>query len=256
MNKLPIAYVTLVFVLLLSGCGGTKVLKDPEPLVLAEPLATGSDRSIATSLDWVIVRDGPGTWAKNANWDEYLLRVANLSDRPIEITRIVVVDSLDTRIDSLSERKPLVKGSKETVRRYKRAGIEVEAGSGRGVLRVAGATAAGAAIGAMTATGGIMGGAGMGAAAGGVVVLVPVLAVGGVIRGVNNSKVNSEIEDRQTVLPIMVPAGSEQSLDVFFPIAPSPALVELSYADNKGAHSILVDTSTVLENLHIATQNQ
>ena len=29
----------------------------------------------AAALDWIIVRDGPGTWAKNVDWDEYLIRV-------------------------------------------------------------------------------------------------------------------------------------------------------------------------------------
>ncbi len=75
-------------------------------------------------LDWVIVRDGPGTWAKNSDWDEYLLRVSNLSDQPIRVTRLTVVDSLSTRIESQSTRKALVSGSKETAQRYEKAGMK------------------------------------------------------------------------------------------------------------------------------------
>ena len=39
-------------------------------------------------------------------------------------------------------------------------------------------------------------------AATGTVILVPAIAVGGVFRGVNNSKVGKQIEARQTPLPL------------------------------------------------------
>ena len=108
---------------LMSGCGGTKVLKDPQPLQITKALATGSDQHIIATLDWVIVRDGPGTWAKNADWDEYLLRVSNMADEPLWLTRIAVVDSLDTPIGAETGRKKLVKDSKQTARRFKDAGL-------------------------------------------------------------------------------------------------------------------------------------
>jgi hypothetical protein len=180
-----------------------------------------------------------------------LLRISNQSGQPIQVTSLFVVDSLDTRIESMSGRKPLVKGSKKIARRYKDAGIKVTAGTGRGTLRVAGAAAGGAAIGAMTATGGIMGGAGIGAAAGAVVILAPALAIGGVVRGLNQGKVNMEIEARQTIFPLDVPADEEIGVDVFFPIAPSPRVVELNYTDATGEHSIVIDTVSVLDGLHI-----
>jgi hypothetical protein len=58
----------LVCLLVLSGCGGTKVLKEAQPIQTTRPLATASDQQVTAILDWVIVRDGPGTWAKNADW--------------------------------------------------------------------------------------------------------------------------------------------------------------------------------------------
>jgi len=81
--------------------------------------------------------------------------------------------------------------------------------------------------------------------------LGPALAVGGIVRGVNNSKVNNQIELRQTKLPLEVPAGEELGLNVFFPISPSPKVVELIYIDATGKHSLVIDTSTALEGLHI-----
>ena len=241
----------LCFLIALSACGGSKVLKEPEPFVATQPLAAASDQTLSVTLDWVIVRDGPGTWARKADWDEYLLRVTNDTDRPVRVTRLIVIDSLDMPVESQPGRKQLVKNSKKTARRYKKSGIKVKAGSGRGTLGVAAAAASGAAIGAATATGGILGGAGFGAAAGATLVLAPVLAVGGVVRGVNQSKVNNQIELRQTAMPLDLAAREEQTLDIFFPIAPSPTKVELIYTDTSGERRLVIDTRTAMDGLHI-----
>ncbi len=242
--------ISITSMFILAGCGGSKVLKEPEPLEVTQSLATASDQHVSATLDWIIYRDGPGTWAKNAYWDEYLLRVSNQSDQPIQVTELIVVDSLNTRIESQPGRKQLVKGSKKTVRRYKKSGIKVSAGSGRGTLGVAAVTAAGAGVGAVMGAGTLAGAAG-GAAIVGAVVLAPVLAVGSIVRGVNQSAVNTQIGQRQTLLPLDVPAGDEQMLDVFFPLTPSPRTVELAYSDATGEHVIVIDISAALNGLHI-----
>ncbi len=118
-------YVTIAFLLsacVLTGCGGSKVLKEPEPIVATQPLVTVSDQTLSVTLDWVIVRDGAGTWARNADWDEYLLSIGNQSDQPVRVTSVFVVDSLETRIEPMTGRKPLAKGSKRTTRRVRRDG--------------------------------------------------------------------------------------------------------------------------------------
>ena len=257
MNKsklnLGFSIAFLLSACVVAGCGGSKILKEPEPLVPTQPLAAASNQTLSVTLDWVIVRGGPGTWARKADWDEYLLRVRNDSDQPIQVTRLIVVDSQDMPVESQLGRKQLAKRSKKTARRYKKSGIKVKAGSGRGTLGVAAATAGGAAIGAATATGGILGVAGFGAAAGATLVLAPVLAVGGVVRGVNQSRVNKEIELRQTTIPFDLTAHQELPLDVFFPIAPSPTRVELTYIDTSGEHRLAIDTRTALDGLHIET---
>jgi hypothetical protein len=254
MKRLVYPSGALCILIALSACGGSKILKEPEPFVAMEPLAAASDQTLSVMLDWVIVRDGPGTWARKADWDEYLLRVRNDSDQPIRVSRLIVIDSLDVPAESQPGRKQLVKSSKKTARRYKKTGIKVKAGSGRGTLGVAAVTAGGAAIGAATATtGGILGGAGWGAIGGATFVLAPVLAVGGVVRGVNQSKVNKQIELRQTAIPLDLAAREEQALDIFFPIAPSPTKVELTYADTSGERRLVIDIRTVLNGLHIET---
>ena len=247
----------MLSVSLVAGCGGTKVLKETQPIQTMQPLAAISDQRVEATLDWVIVRDGPGTWARNADWDEYLLRVGNRSGEPIKVTQLTVVDSLDARIESQSGRKQLVKSSKKTARRYKESGIKVKAGRGAGTMLVAGAavTAIGVvsvvAVAMRTIFSGATTAGSAGAAVSGLLLLGPALAVGGIVRGVNNSKVNNQIELRQTKLPLEIPAGEELGLNVFFPLAPSPKIVELIYIDATGKHSLVIDTSTALDGLHI-----
>ncbi len=259
MTKPDLTVSSIVSLLLaasmLSGCGGTKVLKEPQPMQTTQPLASASDQRVTATLDWVIVRDGPGTWAKNADWDEYLMKVRNASDQPIQVVSVTVVDSLDRRIEAQPGRKQLVKASKQTSRTYKKSGIKVKAGRGAATMLVAGAavTAVGVGAASVWAYGGAWGAAGGAAAtaASGLLLLGPAVAVGGIARGVNNSAVNKQIEQRQTTLPLGVPAGGEVALDVFFPLAPSPGMVEVVYTDAHGENSLFIDTSAALHGLHI-----
>jgi hypothetical protein len=224
-------FCSAVFFLLvsLSGCGGTKVLKEPEPLAVTQSLATASDQHLSAT---------------------YLIRVQNLGDDSIRVTNITVTDSLGNRIETRDNRKQLVKGTKEAKRRYKGEGLKVKAGAGVGTLLTAGAVA-GAATAAIAGAGviGLSGGAA--AAATGGLILVPVFAVGGVFRGVNNSKVNKQIESRQTLMPVGLQEEEEESFDMFFPLTPSPRQLELTYVDAQGEHVLVVDTKAALEGLHL-----
>ena len=246
--------VTATLSLCLVGCGGSKVLKEPNPLAVTQSLATASDQHLYATLDWVIVRDGPGTWAKNVDWDEYLIRVQNLSDDSIRVTNITVLDSVGTLIETRETRKQLVKGTKKTKRRYKGEGLKVKAGASTGTLVAAGAVTAAATAAAVSSISFGLGAAGSGAAVGVAtagIILLPVLAVGGVFRGVNNSKVDKQIKSRQTLLPVVLQEEEEKSLDIFFPLTQSPRKIEVTYADSQGAHTLIIDTRKVLDGLHL-----
>ncbi len=249
MKNLLVKFAFLLLLPGLSGCGGTKVLKEPEALAVTQSLATASDRHLSGTLDWVIFRDGPGTWARNVDWDEYLIRVQNLGDDSLQITKVIVVDSLGTRIEARQNRKQLVKGTKETKRRYKGEGLKVKAGVSAGTLLAAGAVTAATVASAGAAV--VYGGSAVAAGVATGLLLVPVLAVGGIVRGVNNSKVNSQIESRQTLLPVVLQEDEEKYLDIFFPLSPSPLQIEITYIDSRGDHTLIVDTQAALEGLHV-----
>ena len=243
----------------LAGCSATKVLKEPNPVAVTQSLAAAADVRIAATLDWVNVRNGPGAWAKNANWDEYLLRVHNRHDEPIQLTDVVVFDSLGDRLKPRSERKALIAGSKEVARRYKGMGVEVRAGMGTATMLATGAAMSVAGVAAAaTVTESALAGLTTGASgtvgagvAGGLLLLGPAVVVGGVVQGVNNSKVARKIEQRQTGLPVLVPVDREEVVDLFFPVAPSPDHVELGYRARETEYRLIIDTRTALDGLHM-----
>ena len=246
--------------LCLAACGGTKLVKNAPPPPANQVLATSEAGPLAARLDWVIVRNGPGTWARNADWDEYLLHVRNTSDRPLLITTVAVTDSLGHRAEPLSKRKTLVKASKQTVRRYRDSDIKVKAGRGGGTLIASGMGATTLGVGAAyaEAAGALMGGggaSGAGAVAGGLLIGGPVLVGLGVVRVVRNAKVDNRIQARHSTLPLEVPAGADAALDVFFPISPSPAKLELSYDDGSGVQSLVLDTQS-LAGLHLPAPSE
>ena len=52
-----------------------------------------------------------------------------------------------------------------------------------------------------------------------------------------------------------VAAYQELSLDVFFPIAPAPQRVDVTYRDASGEHVLVIDTKASLAGLHLLPVN-
>ena len=239
----------------MAACGGTKVLDNPQPLVLERPVTSASDQQLEAHLDWVIVRDGPGTWVKGADWDEYLLRVRNLSDEPIRITGAAVYDSLGTRLETSANLDKLISASRKTAGRYRSESIKVKAGIGVGTLMAAGDVAL---IGGEVLGLAVLAGSASASAAGvalGAVVLAPVLIVSGIVQRKNKERVARVMASRHSPRPVDLAANELQSLTFFFPLAPSPTHIELVYANSDGEHKLIIDTREELHGLHIDNKN-
>ena len=241
----------IVLSCLSSGCAFNRKLDKPIPLPEGEAIAAAADERLSATITAIIVRGGPGSWSKNADWDEYLLKVRATSAQPIEVTHIVVVDSLGKHLQASSSRDRLRNGSKETTRRYKDTDVEVTASAGG--LAVAGYAVGGASAAVGLATLGSTGAA-AGAAAAGALLVAPALMTAGVVVGVQQYQVHNEIKRRSTHLPVGATMDLELPLDVFFPIAPSPQRLELTYRDAEGEHLLVIDTKAPLAGLHLLAQ--
>ena len=247
------------FVLLLAGCAGTKVLDEPTLPPDRNPLAVARDRATTATLDWVIVRDGPGTWAKNADWDQYLLRLENRSTTDLRITEVYVEDSMGTKVFPGRDRKGLIAGSKQALDRYQDADIKVKAGTGTAVMAatVMGTTLVGGSVVgvglAYTSFASLLGistsfGAAVTAAGAGLVLVGPAM----VIRNRRNQrKVDARIHDIRSRLPFSVEAGMVKRAALFFPISPSPRHIVISYRQGESTQTLRLETRESLAGLHL-----
>ena len=251
--------VVVVFVVLITGCVGTKLLDEPTLLPERNSLATVRDAVMAATLDWVIVRDGPGTWAKNADWDEYLLRLENRSTTNLRITEVYIEDSMGIKVFPGRDRKRLIAGSKQVAERYKDADIKIKAGTGTAVMvaTVLGTTLVGASVvqlglayasfasllGISTSVGAVVTTAGAG-----LVLVGPAM----VIRNRRNQrKVDARIQDIRSRLPFPVEAGMVKQAALFFPISPSPRHVVISYSRGESIQTLRLETRESLVGLHL-----
>jgi len=222
-------------------------------------MVQADDQQIRASLNWVILRNGVGSWAKNADWDEYLISIRNQTDTALQIKDIHVIDSLGRQLASNSDRKQLVIGSRETIELYRHNDIEIRADQASGAMITAGVAAGyiasealalgieAALLGGTAATGATVVAASM------ALILVPVLIVGGIVQGINNNKVADEIIFRHTPMPAELAANETLQLDLFFPLAPSPRQIDIAYIGPQGEKVISIDTTEVLQGLHIVS---
>lgn len=233
---------------LLAACGGAKLVRHAAPPPAGPALAAASDDGVEAAVAFVIVRNGTGAWAKNADWDEYLVQVRPRGQGAVRITGARVVDSLGTPLAPGADRKHLVAASKQTVSRYRHSGLKVKAGMG-GVGLAATGVGAGLGAGGVAASGGGMLAGTAGAMA--FVMVAPAFGVAGIVRAVNNSKVNAEIVRRRSALPATAAPGQWLALDLFFPLAPSPDRLDLDYEDATGPHHLAIDLKPALAGLHL-----
>jgi hypothetical protein len=197
------------------------------------------------------VRDGPGSWVRNANWDQYLLRAGNLSAERIRIARVVLYDSLGKPVQPSAAPKTLNRASREASRRYREAGIEITAGAGSQALMLAGATVAagGAELGIA-----VLAGAASPAAAGvaiGAMALAPVLLVGGAVESYQEERVAREMITRHTPLPYDIEPATQQNITWFFPLSPSPQRLDVTYVDPTGERTLSLNVGDMLKGLHL-----
>lgn len=238
----------------LSACGA-KIVKHAPPPPLDQTLAESTSPQLTAKLVWITVSEGKGAWVEEAAWDEYFVRVHNTSAVPLEITGVEVEDSRGTVVGAMGTRSELIKGSRATAKRYKDAGVKIYTGLGGGTLTAlgAGSGAAGVAY-ASTLSLGFLGGGSSSAALGtaaGLMVAAPVLGTMGVVRAVRARKVDRQIRQRSTDLPLTLAAGSEATLDLFYPIAPAPNAVTIAYRDGTAENRLQIDTRQPLAGLHL-----
>lgn len=175
------------------------------------------------TLESLIIFHGPGSWKREARWDEYVITLANHGSQPVTLESASLIDLQGTPQVPGTEPWALEKLSYTNWDKYGKNGVKLLAGAGL-VAAYVGASAG-------VAASSIMAG---GAATGGVVALdvIPVVAVVeiGVVQVMNHNnrvKVEAEFNRRRLALPRAIPAGETVKGSLFFPMTPGPQRLTL-----------------------------
>jgi hypothetical protein len=247
--------VALLVCIVILGCGSSQELQtESESIAVTKSLATKQNQDLSVALNWVIVRNGPGSWVTNADWDEYILRITNSTGSSIRITAVQVTDALGAVLDTSSQHRQLIRQSKKTIKRYKGHDLEVKAGAGADALMVAGSAVylASAATGYAVLTGSVAASsAATAAAVGGALVVAPVLILASISEGHSDAKVAAALSERHSELPLRLSAAETRDANFFFSIAPSPQQISLHYTQAGLDKILVIDLTETLAGLHL-----
>lgn len=250
--------------LALSGCvtRGYKLAEKNVPPAVAFNLAArsgpGSIRKpspIGATLNTVIVYRGPGSWKREAYWDEYVMTVTNRGDLPLELSSALLHAVQAEPIEPGNDPWQLEKLSKAwwESNALQQAGIYLKLGTGAavgfGVAYAAGWQAFGAAMAGGTAGSGVAAAGAIGTAA---VVVVPVIAGGTVYMNFHRKhQIEAEFSRRRFELPTIVMPGETARGSLFFRISPGPERLVLSGRAGGQPVEITIDLAP-LAGLHLA----
>lgn len=205
----------------LSGCVTSKKYKmakgDVPPAVPLDWMAEAPDAEM--KLGTVIIFKGPGSWKREARWDEYVLTFTNRSAQSLILEEAVLIDPLGEAQAPGTEPWKLEKLSYTNWEKYGKTGLKLLAGAG--AVALYGAAVSASAVGAMLSGGAA---AGAGAAALNIIPVVAIvdITVVAILNNKNRKLVQAEFERRRLPLPAEIPPGVTAGGSLFFPMTPSP----------------------------------
>jgi len=226
-----------------TGCITSKykmVNKDVPPAVALDR-SFSAPPAVGATLRTLVVNHGPGSWKREAFWDEYVLTLTNNGDRALTIDQASIIDAVG--LTYLCGDKPwkLEKEGKAHVNRI-RAGGRSFVYNAAPVVIFAGI---GAAIGGNAVAyipSGIVG------AVVGVGVGVPINCLFVYSMNIDDRHaIEAEFNRRRLVLPLALAPGETRTGSVFFPMMPNPRSLDLHWSSESGSGG---DAVLALEFLH------
>jgi hypothetical protein len=224
---------------LLAGCVSTKYkmarVNTPPPVPLN--LVT-VQLPVDVALNTVIICQGPGSWKREALWDEYIVTITNQGAQPLNIASAALTDSTGTNHAPGADMRTLEKESLILEKKYRDAGVAFIRNSapvavtwGHGdpfVGMGAGFSWAGVAL----------------IAAGEVLeVLAPYVRK---TESLDQDDIAAEFKQRRLALPLPLAPGETRTGSLFFPMVPNPRALSLHWSN--GASS--GDLALALDSVH------
>jgi hypothetical protein len=218
---------------LLAGCVSPKYSPPPTWLDLA-----ATQPPAKAVLNAIIISNGPGSWQRDAPWDEYIVMITNLGAQPLDIASAALTDSTGANHAPGADIRMLEKESLILEKKYRDAGVAftrdsapVAVTEGRGdpgVGMAAGFSKAGVALMAASA-------------------VVDVLGYHvRKIESLSQAEAGAEFKQRRLALPLALASGEMRAGSLFFPMIPNPRALSLHWSN--GASS--GDLALALDSVH------
>lgn len=226
--------VTLLAALLCSGCVATKYQLakhgTPPAQVIDHPFPASG--GLAVNLVGLITYHGPGSWKREALWDEYVVTLANASDRPITVESAALTDSAGRTVAPGTDPWELEKQNKGLEKQYRSQGEAFVRAAGPGVLLLG----TGAAAAAATASGWYLIPPAVGGAMVTAVFVLPVYYTTVVAIDYHNKhQVRDEFRRRRLAAPLILSPGETRTASLFFPMVRSPTALDLNWRSEGAA---------------------
>jgi len=240
---------------LLSGCVTSKKYKmvkegaPPEQAIDLSQVQPGAEVKLST----VIIFKGPGSWKREAHWDEYVVAITNHGTEPLRIDNATLIDVLGKPQVPGTDPWKLEKLSSSNWDKYGSTGLNLLAGAGG--LALYGAVGYAAAAGELMSTGFGGAGAASAGAAGVALTVIPIAAAiditaVAVMNHNNKKKIVAEFDRRRFVLPLTIAPGGTAKGSFFFPMTPGPQRLVLNGKAGETAVELVLELKQ-LAGLHL-----
>jgi hypothetical protein len=247
--------VLLLVVALLSGCVSTKyklAKTDTPPAV--ELNLHAARPPVDAVLHHAIVYQGPGSWKREAYWDEYVVSLTNPGDAPVTVESATLVDFRGSVNAPGADPWKLESESQTWWQNVKSSQTGNLVAIGAGAVGVS-AALLGAAVSVGTGFLGPTFGTqiALAGASAATIVAAPIYAVTVVaINSNNKGKVLAEFNRRRLPLPLELPAGGTRQGSLFFRLSPGPFRLALRCRTAAGPEPFdVVFELTPLAGLHL-----
>jgi hypothetical protein len=231
-------------VFVLTGCvssGYKAAAKDTPPAIILN--LAGESPAASALLHSVIVYRGPGSWKKEAYWDEYIITFTNRTAASLTLEAAVLFDLDNSAQGPGSDPWNLENLSRKKLKQYKNEDRIFLLGAGFGTLWLGSG---------FVGVGALFSGSALGvAAAGAVVIGLPVLGLGTIVRSFSaKGDIAEEFQRRRLSLPATLAANRTISGSLFFPVSPGPKRLVLRYRIGDAIEGVTVDLAP-LAGLHL-----
>ena len=242
---IALGVLAVIVFLAFTGCVSSKykeAKKDtPPPQLLNVAFAPAP---LEATLATLITYNGPGSWKRDAFWDEYVVTLHNPGTTPLTVSAAGLTDFAGTAQAPGAEPWALEKQSKTLEQQYKDTGVAFVRYTAPGVLIIGAGAAAMGSAGVFSAA--------FSTAAGATIIALPVYYVGVLtINHHNKVAMEKEFTRRRLALPLTLAPGETRTGSLFFPMVPNPRSLGLRWSTGatNGETSLPLD---FLHGLHAA----